>query len=72
MAKSLEFNNIEQAGAVFPELPWQQDVDGNVSIFNKKTGLWHPVLPGQHIVAISDRYEVHDVPPKNAHPAVDA
>lgn len=70
MSKSLKFTNLEEAGVVFPELPWQHDADNNVLIFNKKTEEWVPILPGQHIVSIADRYEVHDEPPANAHPAV--
>lgn len=71
MSKSLKFTNLDEATAVFHDLPWQAGADGAVSVYNKKTNEYVPVEPGQHIVAIADRYEVHDDAPANAHPAVE-
>lgn len=69
MAEAHKFSTLDKALAVFPELSWAQDADGNVYVDNSKTGERVPVSEGQHIVKIADRYEVHDDAPANAHEA---
>ena len=66
MAEAHKFNTFEEAMQVFPDLPWVRDESGVLHVENSKTGETVPVSPGQHIVKIADRYEVHDEAPEKA------
>ena len=69
MSTSHKFKNLDDLAAVFPEVPWQADAGGGVSIFDAKAESYVPVTKGQFVVSIGDRYEVADEEPEKAKPA---
>lgn len=69
MAETHEFSTLEEALKVFPDLPYAQVSGVGVQVENSKTGEFADVAPGQHIVKIADRFEVHDEAPAKAHEA---
>lgn len=69
MAQSLKFKNLEEALAVYTDLPWQRDGDGKVSIYDAKAEEYVPISAGDYIVSIGERYEVSDTEPEKAKPA---
>jgi hypothetical protein len=65
---------LHEAVQVYPDLPWHQDGNGNASIWDAKQETYVPVVAGQFIVKVADRYEVRDTDelPKTVKPATDA
>lgn len=68
MAEAHKFKSLEEATAVFPDLPWRASAD-TVWIYDAKQEQDVEVTKGQYIVSIADRYEVHDEEPAKAKPA---
>ena len=69
MAESHKFKNLDDLGAVFPDVPWRADAAGNVAIFDAKADEYVPVEAGQFVVSIGDRFEVADEEPAKAKPS---
>lgn len=68
MAQSLKFKNLDEALAVYADLPWQRDGDGKVSVYDAKAEEYVPINAGDYIVSIGERYEVSDTEPEKAKP----
>lgn len=69
MAESHKFKNLSEATAVFPDLNWQGNADGESFVWDEKQEKYVPVTEGQYIISIGDRFEVADEEPAKAKPA---
>lgn len=68
MAESLKFKNLNEAIAVYTDLPWKRDGDGKTFIYDAKAEEYVPVTAGDYIVSIGERYEVSEEEPEKAKP----
>jgi hypothetical protein len=66
MAESHKFKDLNDATAVWPDLPWMRRGDGQIFVFDAKQDTYVTVDPGQYIVSIGDRFEVADNEPEKA------
>lgn len=67
MSEALKFTTLDEATAVYPNLPWRRNGDREVFVFDEKKDEYEKVSEGQYIVSIGDRFEVHDKEPAKAH-----
>lgn len=75
MAEAHKFNgSIDEAVAVFPDLPWKASAAGDTWIFDSKADDYVSVSKGQFIYKVGDRYEIRDSEelPKTTKPATEA
>ena len=67
MAESHKFNgSLDDAKAVFPELPWKASAAGQTWVYDEKQEKYVDLNEGDYIVKIADRYEVSDKKPSGA------
>ena len=61
MAEAHKFNgSFDEAVQVFPELPWKASGAGDTWVYDSKKDEYVPVIKGQFIYKVGDRYEVRD------------
>jgi hypothetical protein len=75
MAEAHKFTgDFGKASEVFPDLPWQASAAGESWVYDEKDDKYVPVVKGQFIYKVGDRYEVRDAEelPKSTKPATDA